>query len=46
MQPTIHLELKPEYGRGGKDPALPSKCIVGCVFNPVGLIITRESLCI
>jgi hypothetical protein len=41
MQPTIHLEGKAGYGRG-KYPALPSKCIVGCIFNSVGLIIIRE----
>jgi hypothetical protein len=44
MQPTIHLQRKAGYGRG-KHPALPSKCIVGCIFNSVGLIITCESLC-
>jgi hypothetical protein len=42
MQPTIHLERKTGFGRG-KNPALPSKCIVGCIFNSVGLIITGES---
>jgi hypothetical protein len=41
MQPTIHLEGKAGYGRG-KCPAVPSKCIVCCIFNSVGLIITRE----
>jgi hypothetical protein len=41
MQPTIHLEPKAELGRG-KYPALSSQCIVGCIFNSVGLIITRE----
>jgi hypothetical protein len=44
MQPTIHLE-----GKTGNlprpYPALRSKCIVGCIFNSVGLIITRESPC-
>jgi hypothetical protein len=45
MQPTIHLERKAGYGRG-KFPVLPSKCIVGCIFNSVGLIITRKSPCI
>jgi hypothetical protein len=45
MQPTIHLEgeavcLPRPY------PALRSKCIAGCIFNSVGLIITRESPCI
>jgi hypothetical protein len=42
MQPTIHLEgylMRP-------DPALPSICIVGCIFNSVRLIITREIPCI
>jgi hypothetical protein len=43
MQTTIHLERKPGHGCG-KNTALPSKCIVGCIFNSVGLIITRESL--
>jgi hypothetical protein len=41
MQPTIHLERKAGYGRD-KYPALPSKCIVGCIFNSVGVMITRE----
>jgi hypothetical protein len=45
MQPTIHLERKAGYGHG-KDPALPSKCIVGCIFNSIGLIIACESTCI
>jgi hypothetical protein len=31
MQPTIQL-----------DGALRSKCIVGCIFNSVGVIITYE----
>jgi hypothetical protein len=44
MQPTIHLEGKTGYGRG-KYPALSSKCIVGCIFNTVRLIITREIPC-
>jgi hypothetical protein len=42
MQPTIHLERKAGSGRG-KYPALPSKCIVGCIFNSVGFIIARQS---
>jgi hypothetical protein len=42
MQPTIHLERKAGYGHG-KYPALPSKCILGCFLDSVGLIITRES---
>jgi hypothetical protein len=45
MQPTIHLERKAGSGRG-KNPALRSKCIVGCIFSSVGLITTRESPCI
>jgi hypothetical protein len=45
MQPTIHLENKVGYGRG-KYPALPSKCIVGCIFNSVGLLITGEIPCV
>jgi hypothetical protein len=42
MQPTIYLERRAGYGRD-KYPALPSRCIVGCIFNSVGLIITGES---
>jgi hypothetical protein len=40
MQPTIHLERKAGY--------LPrfSRCIVGCIYKSVGLIIIRESPCI
>jgi hypothetical protein len=45
MQPTIHLKCKAGYRRG-KYPALRCKCILGCIFNSVGLIITSESLCI
>jgi hypothetical protein len=45
MQPTILLERKARYGRG-KYPDLRSKCIVGCIFNSVRVIITRESPCI
>jgi hypothetical protein len=45
MQPTIHLKRKAGYGHG-KYLALPSKCIVRCIFNSVGLIITRESPCV
>jgi hypothetical protein len=45
MYPTIQLEGKIGYGHG-KYPALASKCIVGCIFNSVGLIITREIPCI
>jgi hypothetical protein len=40
MQPIIHLERKAGYGRG-KDSALHSNCIVGCILNSVGLIITH-----
>jgi hypothetical protein len=45
MQHTIHLEdkdghLPPPY------PALPSKCIVGCIFYSGELIINREIPCI
>jgi hypothetical protein len=35
MQPTTHLQ--------GKYLGLPCKCIVGCIFNSVGLITTREN---
>jgi hypothetical protein len=42
MQPTIHLERKAGCGRG-KYRAIRSKCIVGCIFNSVGLITNRES---
>jgi hypothetical protein len=45
MQPTIHLQSKPEYGRG-EFPDLLCKCFVGCIFNSVGLIIIREIPCI
>jgi hypothetical protein len=45
MQPTIHLEGKAGY-LPRLYPALRSKCIVGCIFNSVGLIITRRSRCI
>jgi hypothetical protein len=45
MQPTIHLENKGGHGRG-KYPALPSQCIVGCIFRSVALIITRDIPCI
>jgi hypothetical protein len=41
MQPTIHLERTASYGRG-KYTALPSQCIVGCIFNSPVLIIFRE----
>jgi hypothetical protein len=36
MQPTIHLQSKAEY------TGLQCKCIVGCIFNSVGLITTRK----
>jgi hypothetical protein len=45
MQHTIHLERKAGY-LPRPYPALRSKCIVGCIFNSVVLIITRESPCI
>jgi hypothetical protein len=45
MQPTIHLQSKSGPGRG-QNPGLQCQCIVGCIFNSVGLIITREILCI
>jgi hypothetical protein len=41
MQPTIHLEGKAGY-LTRPYPALPSKCIVGCIFNSIRLSITRE----
>jgi hypothetical protein len=44
MQPIIHLESKAGYFPY-PHPALRSKCIVGCIFNSVGFIIIRESLC-
>jgi hypothetical protein len=41
MQHTIHLDGK--VGHLPRPyPALPSKCIVDCIFYSVGLIITRE----
>jgi hypothetical protein len=44
MQPTIHLQSKPgDYPP--PNPALLSKCIVGCIFSSVGLIITGEISC-
>jgi hypothetical protein len=39
MQPTIHLERKAGF-LPRPDPALRSKCIVGCILNSLGLIIT------
>jgi hypothetical protein len=42
IQPKIHLERKAGYRRG-KYRALHSKCIVGCIFNSIGLITNRES---
>jgi hypothetical protein len=44
MQPTIHLQSKPGFGRG-KYPGLLCKCIVGCISNSVGFIITCEIPC-
>jgi hypothetical protein len=45
MQPTIHLQNKPGYCRR-PCPGSLCKCIVGCVFKSVRLVITREILCI
>jgi hypothetical protein len=45
LQPRIHLQSKAVYGRG-QYPGLQWKCIVGCIFKSVGLIITREIPCI
>jgi hypothetical protein len=42
MKPTIHLERKAVY-LPRPCPAVRSKCIVGCIFSSVGLIITGES---
>jgi hypothetical protein len=44
MQPTIHLRGKAGYLRRPY-LGLRSKCIVGCIFKSLGLIITRESPC-
>jgi hypothetical protein len=41
MQPTIHFQSK--LGHSTRPyPGSLSKCIVGCIFNSLGLIITRE----
>jgi hypothetical protein len=46
MQPTIHLESKPGYGRG-KYPGLFSKCIMGWLhFQILQAPIIREIPCI
>jgi hypothetical protein len=45
MQPTIHWQRKPGYF-SRPYPGLLCKGIVGCIFNSVGLIITREIPCI
>jgi hypothetical protein len=45
MQPTIHLQRKLDMD-AKYVYALRSKCIVGCIFNSVGLSITREIPCI
>jgi hypothetical protein len=34
MQPTIHLQSKTRY-LPPPNPALRSKCIVGCIFNSI-----------
>jgi hypothetical protein len=44
VQRTIHLEGKARY-LPCPYPALRFKYIVGCIFNSIGLIITRESPC-
>jgi hypothetical protein len=44
MQPTIHLLRKAGF-LPRPYPALRSKCIVGCIFNSVGRVITSESPC-
>jgi hypothetical protein len=41
MQPTIHWKVKLDIYR-----VHVQLYVVGCIFNSVGLIITRESLCI
>jgi hypothetical protein len=42
-----NIQVIQEYGYGhGKYLGLPFKCIVGCIFNSVGFIITHESPCI
>jgi hypothetical protein len=45
MQPTIHWQSKAGYERG-QYTGLLCKCIVGCIFNFVGLITTCEIPCI
>jgi hypothetical protein len=40
MQPTIHLQSKPCY-YPRRHPDLVWKCIVGSIFNSVGLIIVK-----
>jgi hypothetical protein len=42
MQPAIHFESKAGF-LPRSNPALRSECIVGCIFNSGGLIITHES---
>jgi hypothetical protein len=42
MQSKIHSERKAGY-ECGKYRALRSKCVVGCIFNSIGLITNRES---
>jgi hypothetical protein len=41
MQPTIHLQSEPGHD-ADKIQVLFSKCIVGCIFSFVWLIIIRE----
>jgi hypothetical protein len=43
MQPTIHLEGKAGFYRVHIQLYVPNVCVVGCIFNSVGLIITRDS---
>jgi hypothetical protein len=45
VQPTLHRQSDPEYCLR-QYPALLGRCIVGCIFGSVGLIVTREIPCI
>jgi hypothetical protein len=45
IENATHNTFGAGYGRS-KDPALRSKCIVGCIFISVVLILTCESHCI
>jgi hypothetical protein len=44
MQPTIHVQKEPDILISVA--RFFRKCSVGCIFNSVGLIITREIPCI